>query len=126
MNLFLDTHILIWLYQRDGSKFSAKNRETLDISNLYMPVISFLEIQFLKEIKRITFSADELLDELRIDLPINITEANAITLIRKAVEFNWTRDPFDRLIIAETVLYNAKLLTKDSNILSNFHDAVWF
>ena len=126
MNLFLDTHILIWLYQRDAAKFSAKNRETLDISNLYMPAISFLEIQFLKEIKRVTFSAEEILDELRIDLAINITEANAISLIRKAIEFNWTRDPFDRLIIAETVLYNAKLMTKDSNILANFHDAVWF
>jgi PIN domain nuclease of toxin-antitoxin system len=126
MNLLLDTHVLVWLYQRDISKFSEKSREILDKSRLYMPAASFLEIQFLKEIKRITLSAEQILNELRTDLPIDIANSDTISLMRKAAEVNWTRDPFDRLIVAEAIVNNAKLMTKDSNILSNFSDAVWF
>lgn len=126
MNLFLDTHVLVWLYQRDISKFSEKSREILDKSKLYMPAASFLEIQFLKEINRITISAEQILNELRTDLPIDIANSDTISLMRKAAEVNWTRDPFDRLIVAEAIVNNAKLMTKDSNILSNFNDAVWF
>ena len=125
MNLLLDTHVLVWLYQRDISKFSEMNREILDKSRLYMPAASFLEIQFLKEIKRITRSAEQILNKLSADLPIDIANSETISLMRIAAEVNWTRDPFDRLIVAEAIVNNAKLMTKDSNILSNFNDAVW-
>ena len=66
------------------------------------------------------------INELRMDLPINISDTAAISLMRAAAGINWTRDPFDRLIVAESIIYNAKLMTKDSNILSHFNNAVWF
>lgn len=125
MTLFLDTHVLIWLYQRDATKFSRESREVLDSGKLFIPAISFLEIQFLKEIKRITFTPNRLFDELQLDLSINYTETDVMLLSKKAVEIDWTRDPFDRLIVAEVILHNAKLMTKDAEILSNFPDAIW-
>ena len=72
-----------------------------------MPATSFLEIQFFKEIKRITRSAEQILNELHTDLPIDIANSETISLMIKAAEINWTRDPFDRLIVAEAIVNNA-------------------
>jgi PIN domain nuclease of toxin-antitoxin system len=125
VNLFLDTHVLIWLYQRDGSKFSIAARALLDESQLYMPALSFLELQFLREIRRITFTAEELYTDLSSDLLLNLTDSAVITLTKKAVELDWTRDPFDRLIVAEAIRFNARLMTRDLTIHANFSDAIW-
>ncbi len=37
----------------------------------------------------------------------------------------WTRDPFDRLIVANAKAANASLVTKDERILKNYSRAVW-
>jgi PIN domain nuclease of toxin-antitoxin system len=39
--------------------------------------------------------------------------------------FAWTRDPFDRLIVANAMADGAPLITADETILANFRDAVW-
>jgi len=37
----------------------------------------------------------------------------------------WTRDPFDRLIVAHAIKANCNLLTKDEKIRKNYAHAVW-
>jgi PIN domain nuclease of toxin-antitoxin system len=38
---------------------------------------------------------------------------------------NWTRDPFDRLIVAHSLCRGISLLTKDRTIRSRVELAVW-
>ena len=40
--------------------------------------------------------------------------------IGQAQSLTWTRDPFDRLIVAKAMAANAKLITHDENIRLNF------
>jgi PIN domain nuclease of toxin-antitoxin system len=46
-------------------------------------------------------------------------------VVRKASEFSWTRDPFDRLIVAQSVCRNSRLLTKDRGIRKHAPLAFW-
>ena len=38
---------------------------------------------------------------------------------------SWTRDPFDRLLVATALLHQAPLVTCDTRIQENFPGAVW-
>ena len=46
-------------------------------------------------------------------------------VVAAATTFAWTRDVFDRLIVANAMTDGARLLTADQHILDNFRDAVW-
>jgi PIN domain nuclease of toxin-antitoxin system len=37
----------------------------------------------------------------------------------------WTRDPFDRLIVAQALLHDAPLITKDEHIRRHYAGALW-
>ena len=45
--------------------------------------------------------------------------------IRQAIEQTWTRDPFDRIIVAQSKLADAPLLTKDNTIRKQYKKAFW-
>ena len=42
-----------------------------------------------------------------------------------AAEETWTRDPFDRVIVAQARLRGAPLLTKDRAIHAGYERAIW-
>ena len=42
-----------------------------------------------------------------------------------AMEFSWTRDPFDRLIAAQALVSGERLLTRDRLIRANCSWAFW-
>ena len=46
-------------------------------------------------------------------------------LVMEAIAQSWTRDPFDRIIVANAICAESQLLTKDANILGNYKNAVW-
>jgi len=110
--LYLDTHIVVWLRQKELEKFSPKALEAIEqASQLFISPMVELELKFLHEIGRIT--------GLKID------DRSFSEVIQKAMLIDWTRDPFDRIIVAHTMSQESKLLTKDEKILNHFHDAVW-
>jgi len=47
------------------------------------------------------------------------------TVAEHSLSETWTRDPFDRLIVANAKARNAWLITKDSRIASHYPGAVW-
>jgi len=44
---------------------------------------------------------------------------------KEAIERDWTRDPFDRLIAAQAALARARLLTRDDLLRRHFPSAFW-
>jgi PIN domain nuclease of toxin-antitoxin system len=56
---------------------------------------------------------------------LKLDECSLTSVIQKAMLIDWTRDPFDRLIVAHTMAKESKLLTKDEKILHHFGDALW-
>jgi len=81
------------------------------------------ELQFMSEIRRIQESPDDLLAALQATASVAVCDLPWETVVRAASKEQWTRDPFDRLIVANARVRQAPLLTADRNILTNYPEA---
>jgi PIN domain nuclease of toxin-antitoxin system len=83
-----------------------------------------LELEYLHEIKRIKISARRIVDSLAAEIGLKICDASFADVARKALDERWTRDPFDRLILAQARLQGARLVTKDRLLRSRYAHAL--
>lgn len=123
--IYLDTHVVVWLFMNDIDRFSKKTIELLNNSDIYISPVVKLELQYLYEIKRINFSSKDIVTDLSISIGLGICEKKMDDIVEKAILFNWTRDPFDRMIVANASVNNDYLITKDKAILKNYTRAVF-
>jgi len=124
--LYLDTHIVVWLRQKELQKFSPKALEAIEqAGQLFISPMVELELKFLYEIGRISETSYNILGDLGAMIGLKIDDHSFSEVIQKAMLIDWTRDPFDRIIVAHAMSQESKLLTKDEKILSHFQDAVW-
>ena len=74
---------------------------------------------------RVSEPAEALIDGLADEIGLTMSTASFSAIVARARTFAWTRDPFDRLIVANAMADGARLLTADGRILEHFADAVW-
>jgi len=122
--LHLDTHIAIWLYYGEVQKIK-RQLDTLQKNDLAVSQIVRLELQYIYEIERIRHNPDTIIRTLQKDFGLKETNPDNILTTNFAININWTRDVFDRLIVASAMADDAQLMTKDKTILTNFNQAVW-
>ena len=123
--IYLDTHIAVWLYAGLLAKFNPSVITLMNDNDLYIAPIVRLELQFLFEIQRLNDPADVVIEDLSNRIGLRIYAKDFASVIRKATTFSWTRDPFDRLIVANAGLNDNPLVTKDQNILGHYSHATW-
>lgn len=82
--------------------------------------ISFLEIQFLAEVGRLEARVPELVEAVGRDARFVIDEVPLVPLIEHALPVGWTRDPFDRLLVAHSSARRAHLCTLDRRIRASY------
>jgi len=121
----LDTHILVWLYSNPHRHWPEPVSQLLESAILRYSPMARLELHFLQEIGRIKVSPAPLLDELAASLGLTECRQAFSDVIDKARGLTWTRDPFDRLIVAQAIAANARLITHEENIRTHFPGAVW-
>jgi PIN domain nuclease of toxin-antitoxin system len=123
--IYLDTHVLLWLYEGLLMKLPKAARQAIDENDLLISPIVRLELQYLHEIKRSTKPAGTILADLGAQIGVSVCDLPFDQVVRKASEFSWTRDPFDRLIVAQSFCRNSRLLTKDRGIRKHAPLAFW-
>jgi PIN domain nuclease of toxin-antitoxin system len=64
-------------------------------------------------------------DALEQTVGLRVCDSSFASVVRLALEQSWTRDPFDRIIVAQAKLADAPLLTKDSVIRRHDKMAFW-
>lgn len=84
-----------------------------------------LELQYLFEIGRVGQSASVVVDELRATIGVIVCDAAFPEVARRAERLDFTRDPFDRLIVAQAALMDSPLVTRDETIHGAYGRAVW-
>lgn len=123
---YLDTHVLVWLYAGDLQVFPEAVLQQLEQEDdlRFSPMVR-LELEYLYEIERISEHAITVLDTLESTLGIRSCDAPFSGIVKEAETIQWTRDPFDRLIVAHASLLDATLITKDQNIHDHYPYAFW-
>ena len=116
--ILLDTNALIWLEQgHRRSQALARSSARLHISPA-----SILELQFLVEAGRIRLKNTTLLD-VSHDERWTLDDPPAATWFHKAADLSWTRDPFDRLIVAHARLRGWRLATGDDLLIARLPES---
>jgi PIN domain nuclease of toxin-antitoxin system len=115
MNYILDTHVLIWFLNGDKS-LSTKARKAIESDNAtnFVSMASLWEIAIKLSLDRLSIKIpfDKLSNELDKNnfqlLPITFAD----TVILSTLVFHH-RDPFDRLIISQSIANDFILISKD-------------
>ena len=123
---YLDTHAAIWLYNNELKKFPNKTLELIENAGLLVSPIVVLELEYLFEIKRINEKAKTIIKTLQEEIDLKICSLDFAQVITNALVQNWTRDPFDRIIVAQASLNQSVLISKDETIHENYDNACWY
>lgn len=123
--MYLDTHVVVWLYAGELDRFPASASGHIEENDLIISPAVLLELQFLKEIKRITADPMLVLQTLEESIGLKLCKLDFSKVVIGALSQSWTRDPFDRIIAAQASIRNELLLTKDRTIRRNCSVACW-
>jgi PIN domain nuclease of toxin-antitoxin system len=128
MNLLLDTHTALWLFN-EHEKLSAKVKSLLidETNALYISVASAWEVaiktglgklmNFKGGVKMFLSAADRYAIGLLAIMPHHIELVEALPFIH--------RDPFDRLLIAAATAEKMTIITADTNIRKYDVPFIW-
>jgi PIN domain nuclease of toxin-antitoxin system len=127
MNLLIDTHILIW-YIAGNPKLNSAMLDRLEATEnaLYVSIASLWEIAIKVGKGKLNLGIEfheleGILDQLEIQtLPILFGDLN----VHRTLPFYHT-DPFDRLIIAQSINQNLALMSADSTFSSYPITNIW-
>lgn len=128
MRLLLDTHALLWwLFDDPALSESARGAIALQDNTVFVSSASAWEISTKWRLGRLPEAAaavrrlPELIDEAGFTvLPIGIAHALAAGALDAE-----HRDPFDRMLIAQTVLEGLTLVTRDEAITRICEQTLW-
>ena len=123
--MYLDTHAVAWLYAKELTRFTRAGLESLETDELLISPMVSLELEYLHETGRLQTSARVICESLERAMGLRCCERSFASVVRLALEQAWTRDPFDRIIVAQAKLADAPLLTKDNAIREHYRKAFW-
>lgn len=122
---YLDTHVVAWLYAGATKLLSPRARATVEHEPLLISPMVVLELEFLREIGRLTVGAQAVVQQLHARIGLEVCDLEFPRIVASARELTWTRDPFDRVIAGHAIAAGRGLLTKDRSIRRRFRAAFW-
>jgi len=117
MRLLLDTHILLWWVMADRrlSKVIAKVLTSAE-NDIAVSAASLWEITIKRPLGRLEIDLDELVSTIAADgfseLPMRFVHARKLEVLPRHHD-----DPFDRILIAQSIVEGRRLVTTDQAIL---------
>lgn len=123
--IYLDTHVVVWFYAGGKQRFSEPIQLLMNQHDWFISPIVRLELQYLHEIGRINPTADTILADLSQQVGLTICSKPFNSVITAAMAITWTRDPFDRVLVAHAGLNNDILISADQRIQQNYAPTRW-
>ena len=123
--IYLDTHVAVWLYEGRVELISPRLRALIEDESVLLSPIVALELEYLFETGRMSASATGLLLALGRDHGIRLCDLPFAGVVTAALRQSWTRDPFDRIIVAQAAMRRAPLITRDAVIRAHYQRAMW-
>ena len=120
--ILLDTNAVIWLHHghRRGRRLDAH------LGQLYVSPANLLELQFLVEAGRIRLRRGATVRDLANDDRWAMDNPSSVDWFERALDTAWTRDPFDRLLVAHAAFRGWRLATGDGLLLDRLGSPATF
>jgi len=122
MRLLLDTHVIIGMIDRDNARFAApinwlaEQREAL----IHLRVASLWEMSIKSRIGKLRLPIDlQDLPKLATRLNIHILVITPDHVLTPLASEPMTRDPFDRLLLAQCTIEKLELVTVDHALIAH-------
>jgi len=109
--ILLDTNAIIWVITRHRRGRGLMRQST----GLAISPASLLELNMLVTLGRIRVRLQDVIEDDRWA----VDDPPAVEWFTRAADEGWTRDPFDRLIVAHARLRRARLATGDRTVLEH-------
>jgi PIN domain nuclease of toxin-antitoxin system len=123
---YLDTHVLFWLCENRLNRISGAALDALNQYDLLISPMVAIELAFLHEIGRSKRVSQDILRQLREQVGLKVCDHSFADVAEAATFESWTRDPFDRMIVAHAKANGyAPLISADQDIRANYPKAVW-
>jgi len=127
MNLLIDTHALIW-FITDNDKLPLKTKQIIENkeNNCYVSIATYWEIGIKNSIGRLDLNSDletifRIIEETGFEtLPITTNQ-----ILRNANLKLHHQDPFDRIIIAQSLTEKMTIITKDGHFENYNVPIIW-
>ena len=85
-----------------------------------------LELEMLYEKGAVRYPASQILSDLNQQIGVAVCQLPMAVIINSALQVKWTREPGDRLIVANAIANNeAPLVTSDRRIHQQYPNAIW-
>lgn len=121
----LDTHVVVWLFTGEVEQLSTEAIDAIERHPLVVSPMVQLELSYLHEIDRLTIGGADVIADLERRVGLRRSDVALEALVDTAASLTWTRDPFDRLIVADALAAGAALVTKDRTIHDRSTIALW-
>jgi PIN domain nuclease of toxin-antitoxin system len=122
---YLDTQLVVWLGEARLDRLTPLAEAALEDGELAISPMVLLELEYLYELHRIVRPPLALAQQLGNQIGLEIKDVGFAAIIGTAISETWTRDPFDRIIVAHARADSAPLITSDSKIRENYSKAIW-
>jgi PIN domain nuclease of toxin-antitoxin system len=127
MNLLIDTHAVIWFITED-SKLPLKTKQIIeDIeNNCFVSIATYWEIAIKHSLNRLNLKSDlenifNIIEKTGFEiLPITTNQI----LLNASLPYHH-HDPFDRIIIAQAIFENLKIVSKDGHFENYKVQLIW-
>ncbi|WP_031500364.1 type II toxin-antitoxin system VapC family toxin [Bryobacter aggregatus] len=124
--VYLDTHVAIWMHDGLLTKLTQAAIAAIEESPLLLSPMAYLEFDSLHKRNRIRFPASTIYANLNTSFAVTLCTRPFAAVAAAATEFTWTSDPFDRIIVAQSITNpGSRLITADETIRAHYDRAVW-
>jgi PIN domain nuclease of toxin-antitoxin system len=128
MNFLLDTHVFLW-FITDNNQLSAHARQQIcnKKNRIFVSAVVAWEIVIKAKLGRLYFDGQPY-EFFQKHLEVNNFESLSISLLHAAHIYSLPdihKDPFDRLLIAQSYIEKMPLISKDSTIARYDIATIW-
>lgn len=123
--VYADTHVIVWLYANDLKLFTRQALKLIEHEEILVSPVVLLELAYLHEVGKIKVDADKIFKELEKTIGLKVCDQAFHVVIKESLKQSWTRDPFDRIIVAQSALKKSLLITRDETIHQHYAHAIW-
>lgn len=126
MIAYLDTNVVVWLAQGNLTRISPAAQEILEQADLLISPMVLVELEYLYEVNRIKLPSRDVRLKVEHEIGVRVCDLSFASVANVVVDERWTRDPFDRIIVAQAKANGiALLLSSDEEIARHYPRTVW-